>query len=106
MSLVHVLITSRLGNSVILPVYYRNNVVHQISHELVYSMHGLYIYSLIVQGSPIISVQSTMQVLFMPRCACASEVYGCVCACVCVCVCVCVCLSVCLGCYTELLRDQ
>ncbi len=34
----------------------------------------------------------------MPRCACASEVYGSVFVCVCVCVCVCgVCLSVCLS---------
>ncbi len=32
----------------------------------------------------------------MPRCACASEVYGNVCVCVCVCVRVCVCVCVCV----------
>ncbi len=50
------------------------------------------------------------EAIIMPRCACASEVYGsvfvCVCVCVCVClcvcvfVCVCVCVSVCVDCYS------
>ncbi len=43
--------------------------------------------------------------IVMPRCACASEVYGsvfvCVCVRVCLCVCVeCVCLCVCVDCYS------
>ncbi len=42
----------------------------------------------------------------MPRCACASEVYGSVFVCVFVCVCVCVCVSVCLSRVLQLLRDM
>ena len=49
-----------------------------------------------------VSLLNTKKVIIMPRCACASEVYGsvfvCVCVCVCVrvCVCVCVCVRVCV----------
>ncbi len=40
--------------------------------------------------------------IFMPRCACASKVYGSVfvCLCVCVCVCICVCRPL------QLLKDE
>ncbi len=41
--------------------------------------------------------------IFMPRCACASEVYGSVC---CACVCVCVCVRVCLCRLLQLLKNQ
>ena len=37
--------------------------------------------------------------VIMPRCACASEVYGSV-VCVCVCVCVCACVCVRVDCYS------
>ncbi len=42
--------------------------------------------------------------IIMPRCACASEVYGSVLVCLCVCVCVCVCVCLCR--LLQLLKDQ
>ena len=37
---------------------------------------------------------SNKLLIIMPRCACASEVYGSVFVCLCVCLCVCVCVCV------------
>ncbi len=105
MSLVHGLVTSRLGNSVTACILYRNNVVHQISHELVYRKVSLLLYNvnmyyiiiiqykiLIVQGSPLCYYQSTRSYLCLGAHVQARYTVVCVC--------------VYLGCYTELLRDQ
>ncbi len=47
-----------------------------------------------------VSYHGQCVVIFMPRCACASEVYGSVLVCLCVCVCVCLCRLL------QLLKDQ
>ena len=49
-----------------------------------------------------------IMLIIIPRCACASEVYGSVfvCLCVCVSVCLCVCVSVCVCRPLQLLKDE
>ena len=70
-----------------------------VIQELLCEMSGCVSYEIIaaLHGSMHV-VLFTVQI--MPRCACASEVYGSVSVSVCLCVCVCVCLSVCVDCYS------
>ncbi len=50
----------------------------------------------------VLAYKYVVTMIIMPRCACASEVYGSVLVCLCVCVCVCLCLCRLL----QLLKDQ